>query len=1028
MLRVPSADRTGYEMRTSVLASVAVAATALATASVGGGSATAAAARPSFKNVKVTNVAEAFRPAALGGSRQVTVSVTVGTAPSVATRQTSFGRSLNKSERRAVRTAVRKSQSGVRRVVVRHHGRVIREMADAVNALTVRVPRSALPALAAAPGVSKVVPVRIVRMSNTAADLYTGVAQAWEGAGRTGTGVKVAVIDTGLDYYHADFGGSGDPAEFANDDGTVREPGTFPTAKVIAGHDFVGDDYDSASTNPAINTPKPDDDPLDCNGHGSHVAGTAAGFGVTAAGATYHGPYNESALRTGNLKIGPGTAPNASLMAYRVFGCEGSATDADVAAAIDQAVRDGADVINMSLGETFGGADGLDTMAADAAALAGVVVVASAGNEGPSAYVAGSPGTAARTLGVAALDASLPSFPAASIDTTPATKGLVANGVAISTPITALVKVVGDATSIGLGCDAADYANTAGAIVVTLRGVCDRIARAKFGQASGAVAVIMVNSGPGLPPFEGAIEGVTIPFIGMPGDAAAALLAANKTQHTISDAGVIANPTYGFAADFTSAGPRNDSVLKPDVAAPGVSLVSVGAGTGTGTATISGTSMASPHTAGIAALVVEAHPDWAVASVKASIMNTATADPALVHDYDPTRLGAGLVQPGKAVSNTVLAETEDGLDNLSFGYEAADGGFSETRTLTLRNTGSASRVFDLAAAYTSPTLGSEISISPSTVRVGAGDTARVRVTIRMSRSDVAALPNAEASDGGDLVSTRGVVTATPESSDAGVFALRIPFLLVPRGLSDIEADARVRRGAGEIRLRNNGVHAGSAELYAFGARDARDAPGPTDLRAIGVESLPGEVLEAGAADRALVFAVNTYERWGNPGETEIDVLVDTDGDGSPDFIVAGVDLGLVTAGVPNGIFVSFTFRVVGDEIELVNAWNTIAPMNSSTALLPVLASDLGLTEAAGDFTYTAAASSVISRGTPDQMDGTGAFNAFRPAQSTGQFVSLNPGERARVPVTGHRRAAWMVVSFDDENGPAQADIVRARRE
>lgn len=1012
-------------MRKLLVVSVA-AATALATASVGGGSATAVGGgRPTFEHVKVGSVAKGFRPLALTGSGRVTVSVTVGTAPSVS-RISTFG-SMTKSEKRAARRAVRRSQAGVRAVVAHHHGRVIRQMADAVNALTVRVPRSALPALAAAPGVVRVLPVRQVHLSNTAADLYTGVAQAWEGAGRTGTGVKVAVIDTGIDYYHADLGGAGNPADFASDSGLVIEPGTFPTAKVVAGFDLVGDDYDSGSDDPAVNTPKPDPDPLDCNGHGSHVAGTAAGFGVTSTGATYHGPYTQGALQNGNLRIGPGTAPNALLMSFRVFGCEGSATDADVAAAIDRAVMAGADVINMSLGETFGGSNGLDTIASDNAALAGVVVVASAGNEGPSAYVTGSPGTSSRTLSVAALDASRPDFPAASIDTTPATSGLVANGVEISPAITAPVKVVLAGTAIGLGCVAADYAETEGAIVVTQRGVCARVLRAELGQAAGAAAVIMVNTDTGLPPFEGDIPGVTIPFVGVSSTAGAALLAVNGQTRTLSAAGTIANPTYGFAADFSSSGPRNDSVLKPDVAAPGVSIVSVGAGTGTGAATISGTSMASPHTAGIAALVVEAHPDWAVSSVKAAIVNTATADPTLVHDYDPTRLGAGLVQPGKAVTTSALAETADGLDNLSFGYEPADGRFSETRTVILRNTGSASRTFALAAGYTSPTLGSEISIQPSNVTVAAGHTSRVHVTIKMSRADVVALPDAEASDGGELVSTRGVVTATatPTSSAAGDLTLRIPFLLVPRGLSDIEATAKDRRHrATEIRLANRGVHAGTADFYALGARDPRDAPGPTDLRAVGVQSLPGEVLGEGSDDRALVFAVNTFERWGNPGENQIDVIVDTDGDGEPDFFVEGADLGLVTAGVPNGIFVSFIFSAAGD---LVDAWNTVAPMNSSTVLLPALASDLGLTASDGDFDFTAVAGSVVLRGTADEIEGSGSFNAFEPAQSTGDFVALEPGEKASVPVSGRRHAAWMVVSFDDANGRAQADIVRAGR-
>jgi subtilisin family serine protease len=773
----------------------AVAATAALATALTGGPAGAATTRPHFKKLTgATTMAPDFRPLTLDKGK-VTVSVTLST-PSVTRREIRLGRTLKQAERRAIRADVRRSQSGVRRIVARNHGRVIRQMADAVNALTVRVPRSALPALAAAKGVTRVVPTRTVRVSNTASDLFTGVPQAWENAGRTGTGVKVAVLDTGIDYTHADFGGPGTVAAFQAADAadTTLADGGFPTAKVIAGFDLVGDAYDSASADPAVNTPKPDPDPLDCNGHGSHVAGTAAGFGVDSAGATYHGPYTENALRTANFKVGPGSAPNALLMAFRVFGCDGSATDADVAAAIDMAVAAGANVINMSLGETFGGDDGLDTVAANNAAQNGVVVVASAGNEGPSAYVAGSPGTASRVLGVGAVDASRATFPAASIDSTPATTGLVANGVAIATPITATVHVVPGGTpgTVGLGCDPADYTGTAGQIVVTKRGTCDRVDRAQLGFEAGAVAVIMVNNGPGLPPFEGPIRlddgltPVTIPFIGVDASAEAALAALNGASHTITAAPDIANPTFGFSADFSSSGPRNDSALKPDVAAPGVSVISVGVGTGNDSATISGTSMASPHTAGIAALVREAHPTWPVAAVKAAIMNTATADPSLVHDYDPLLMGAGLVQAGKAVSATVVATTADGLDNLSFGYQPRSGPVTATRSVTFTNTGASTATYDLAAGFTSETLGSSLDISPDRVRVAAGRTTTVRVTIRLSRADVAALPSATESDFGALTSTRGVVTATPTSPEAN--GLRIPFLLVPRGLSEVTAE------------------------------------------------------------------------------------------------------------------------------------------------------------------------------------------------------------------------------------------------
>ncbi len=712
-------------------------------------------------------------------------------------------------------------------------------------------------------------------------------------------------------------------------------------------------------------------------------------------------------------------------MAYRVFGCDGSANDSDVAAGIDRAVKDGADVINMSLGSAFGYGDTLDAIAADNAALAGTMVVASAGNEGPSAMMTGSPGTASRALSVAAMDGSRPSYPGAQIDSNPVVSGLVANGVDVSAGITGPVAVLGAGSGggIGLGCDPAEYAGIpAGAIVITQRGVCARVDRATNGQAAGAAAVIMVNNAAGLPPFEGTIPGVTIPFIGVSNTAAATLAALDGQTHTITSAGTIANPGYRAAASFTSAGPRSgDNVLKPEIAAPGVSIFSTAVGTGTGGEYLSGTSMASPHTAGIAALVAQRNPTWTPEQIKAAMMTTATAD---VVDYDPTRLGAGLVQPRRAIDTKVLATTEGGLGSLSYKYQPIKNDFKETKTIQLSNTGSAAVTYDLAASPFGDSLGTDISIRPSSVTVKPGKTEKVKVTMTLSPSAVAALPSAEASDGGDLVSVKGAIVATPRSAGAGVYSLRVPYLLVPRGLSDVRVDssATIKGGSDKVKVDNRGRHAATADFYALGATDGRDTPGAADLRALGVQVLPGEVLGGAADDRSLIFAVSTWGKWGNPGENEIDVAIDRDDDGVPDAYIIGVDLGLLIDGSPEGIFVALVLDGAGN---IVDVWNTVAPMNSSTALLPVLASEIGLSDGAGDFTYSAA--SYTATGSEDVIDAVGSFDAYDPAQSTGEYVPLAPRDRTEVTLTADSNVpGWLVVSFDDEGGADQADIIKAK--
>ena len=190
---------------------------------------------------------------------------------------------------------------------------------------------------------------------------------------------------------------------------------------------------------------------------------------------------------------------------------------------------------------------------------------------------------------------------------------------------------------VSLGCSDADYTNypggVAGKLVVTLRGTCSRVGRAIRAERFNAAAAAMLNTDSGYPPFEGQITSdpdtgfqftVTIPFFGIrgclgvgtcPGDTDNPdnLITADSPQGTGGTVTLtnttFASPGFSSFASFSSGGPRTgDSWLKPDITAPGVGTVSTGVGTGNGAATISGTSMASPHVAGVAALVKQAHP------------------------------------------------------------------------------------------------------------------------------------------------------------------------------------------------------------------------------------------------------------------------------------------------------------------------------------------------------------------------------------------------------------------------------------
>ncbi|MFN8631768.1 MAG: S8 family serine peptidase [Chloroflexota bacterium] len=789
-------------------------------------------------------------------------------------------------------------------------------------------------------------------------------------------------------------------------------------------------------------TPTPDPDPLDCSAHGSHVAGTIAGDGVKADHTTYTGPYNSSTLADpSKFVVGPGVAPDAKLVALKVFGCEGS-TDLVVdalewVASYNTSHADGIDVVNMSLGSPFGDPNAPDAVATNNLVATGVVVVASAGNESSVPYITGAPAAATSAISVAALDA-FATEPLAKITGAGAAIDAINQNGYPSLPVSGKLHVLDNGSGgVKLGCSAADFdAASAGKIVAVKRGVCAFVDKGAAAEAAGAIGIIVINrddtNAGDLPTFIGYVpEYFSIPMIGTDKTAQAALLGAEGATITLASNGSRPSLTFQQIADFSSSGPRwGDSWLKPDVAAPGVNLFSALVGTGWNGTTLSGTSMAAPMTAGTAALVRQTHPNWSPLKVKAALVNTADATSASIVDYTPQRAGSGVIQADRAVNTKVVATTSDKTASLNFGYEQADGGYVEFKTITISNSSNKAVTYKLAASS------DLVSIWPSTVRVRAHDSERVVVRASLTRAQVAALPTADKFLTGDfagLVSLDGVITATPTKSADGVYSLRVPYLLVPRGLSDVSADLGKPTGfsgktvSTTLNLRNHGVHSGNADVYALGLTDKRgDGVDGTDVRAVGVQSIPAAVLTGtpDPNDRGIQFAINLWDKFSSASPHEYDIAIDTNKDGNADFYVVGYDEGSLFADAYDGVELSLVFDA---DFNLLDAWYADAPANGSTLILPLLASDIGLTADSDSFTYTVAAIDGFT-GVPDLTGNSAPFNAFSPAQSTGDFVPMDPHSRTSIPASftlGQGVRGWMVVTLDDRNGAAQADIVSA---
>jgi len=1009
----------------------------------------------------------------LGVSKAPVTVVVQLAGDSVAVHQGNAGRKLDRDEKERIKGQLKNQQDDLRGSIESLGGTVIANYQAAYNGIKVRIAHDRAKELAALPGVVAVRPLQLMKPDNLRGVALIGTPPVWQSLGLHGEGVKIAIIDTGIDYTHANFGGPGTAAAYTAAHATATlpaDPRLFgPSApRIKGGIDLVGDDYDASADpllpngtpNPRL-IPQPDPNPLDCNGHGSHVAGTAAGSGITSAGTTYTGPYNASTIATpGNFNVGPGVAPKADLYAVRVFGCEGS-TDVTVDA-IEWAVDNDMDVINMSLGSPFGSKDDPSAVASTNAAKAGVIVVASAGNSGPSQYVTGSPATAEGAISVAAND-PYPSFPGAMLTFSGTTiPAINANGFALSGTATYKVKVLTGANVLGCSVDAFGGPNSlpSGTIVVVNRGTCARVAKAIYGQKAGAAAVVMVNNATGFPPFEGPITSnpdtgeafnVTIPFLGVKGpasnassDGAKLRLAADGTATTVA-AAFITNPNFTGFASFTSGGPRTgDSGLKPDVTAPGVSIISTAMGTGNAGAAFSGTSMASPHVAGAAALTRQAHPTWKVEDIKSAIVNTGR--PSGVLGYITSLGGTGLVQPASSTATQVVARTEGQKfgASLNFGFAEFRDRFRRTKEISLRNHGSSDAIFKVAQAAASGSPHS-LSLSRTSVRVPAHGETEISVTL-----DV---PAATAGGSDAFQEVAGLVEITPASaSDNAGVALRVPYYLVPRALSEVSTSIGRLRGTNPSTIatvtNKRGGIAGDADFYAWGIVDRRisgedsngdgdhqDQENPSnDVRAIGVQSFPNP----SAADptrQLLVFAVNTFNRWSNASTNEFDIFVDVDGDGVDDYVIVGADQGAVQTGSFNGVMGTFVFSKRSDGASSLIA---VAPTDSSTALLFVRSTQLCrakepcLSKSTNPrLTYHAKSFDLANGGTK-VVAGKAKYNAWSSSISQGDFVTVVPGATDATTVISVNSAeskltpalGLMVVTFDNKSGADESQLIR----
>ncbi|MFQ5874419.1 MAG: S8 family serine peptidase, partial [Dehalococcoidia bacterium] len=494
---------------------------------------------------------------------------------------------LDGEAQKAYVASLEQSQSDLKPVLEAAGARILYEYQIVFNGLAVLVDRTKLVEITSLPGVRGAHLAQTVSLAldNSVPFIFGGKTNAELGV--DGSGVTIAVIDTGIDYTHAGLGGSGVPADYAANDPTIIEAGTFPTAKVIGGTDLVGEFYD-AGCPPAdegikcSRIPDPDPDPLDLHGHGSHVSGIAAGIGTSF--------------------VSPGVAPEASLLAVKVFAL-GSTSTAVIVAALEFAadpnqdgdVSDAVDVINMSLGSPYGRDTSPDTVASNAAVDLGIIVVASAGNDGDLPYSTGSPAAASKAISVAASNDPGVGIQflkvSGTVDGVADRDDYVAVEAAFTPPLSGvglkegLTEFVGEACDVGGpgGPNPFPPGELTGKIPLIVRGACRFDEKILNVEEAGAIAAVIYNNRLGAGPIVmGGDPIVEIPgfMIGNPDGVAIQAALGPQTTFTLDPENFL--PLPNRLAEFTSSGPRFvDSALKPDISAPGVSIASVLVGSGT---------------------------------------------------------------------------------------------------------------------------------------------------------------------------------------------------------------------------------------------------------------------------------------------------------------------------------------------------------------------------------------------------------------------------------------------------------------
>ena len=884
------------------------------------------------------------------------------------------GIAMTADQQRAYLAQLKQKQDAVMSQIQALGGVELGRVSKAHNALMISIDARQLRALHGIGGVVAVRPVSDYTVSFTPPppptpqpDLATTLAYvggvAAQNLGYKGQGVRIAMLDTGIDYTHYNLGGTGNVADYTAATAAAAgapPPSLFPTGKVIGGYDFTGETWPNGPL-------APDPNPIDLNGHGTLTSDTAGGHSLDG--------------------IHFGAAPSAQLYAVKVCSsvassCSGVAMAEGIDFALDPTnsgtLNNAVDIISMSIGGSFGmREDDVSEMFTDVVNF-GVVSVISAGNDGNIPYIVAHPAATPEALSLAATN-SVVAFGIPLIVNSPASiAGTYSNTATVDwAPVN--TAVTNNVVYVGRGCPAAGatpadtyLANPSGAIALIDRGVCSISLKVDRAANAGAVAVLIGLVAPGdAVSFSNGGGTNFVPTLVVTQATSTTIknaLASSVVNATISPSNAIS--LAGNVASYSSRGPNYSyNMLKPDMSAPGT-IMGAQVGTGNGQVTESGTSFACPITAGSAAVLLSKNHTLSPLDVKALLMentepavyNNALTQPGLLGPL--SRVGAGELRVDRAVSATTSVwDASNPLSvSMSFGTYRVSSNQSFKKKVVIRNYSASSRTYAITNTYRDAPNTTGFTLSyPGTIVVGPNSSANFTVTATVN---AASLP-AWTLNGGSLGGT-GDLLNTVEYAGYLTFSdlndtVHLPWHILPH------QSANVQTGATSLTLNGNPTPLGISNLSA-------PIGGQTDafsLTGTGVQ-FPASALPAPGADFAVInlqsagvrlvcisactttpvygvqFAITTFGQRSHPDfPAEFDIDIDTNNDGNPDLVVYNADIGLTTTGTisgQNGVFVAnlATGTASGP------FFYTTADLDSANAILTVPLS--ALTSTAGSVT------------------------------------------------------------------------------